>query len=167
MILQATIKWSNIAPAILYPREGNDSIINTWQAGQPFLIIMVAPNWCEIIQRWGHCIVRLDGLYKATRHGLPLYTLVVSDDDGHTWPIATALLLSNMSEMVAKFLDVVRMNLGDDEWAPMVMINKDAHKCAVINSVSLSFALCDFHVQQAWRRASTWFCRKGTTKKFQ
>jgi hypothetical protein len=43
-ILQATIKQSNIAPAILYPGEANNSIINTWQAGQPFLIIMAAPN---------------------------------------------------------------------------------------------------------------------------
>ncbi len=170
MILQATIEWSDIAPAILYPREGDDSIVDTWQAGRPFLIVMVAPNWGPIgvrSSRDGGGIVGLDGLYKATKHGLPLYTLVVSDDDGHTWPIATALLLRDTSEMVAKFLAVVRMNLGDDEWAPMVMINKDAHKCAVINSVGLSFTLCDFHVQQAWWRASTWFCRKGTIKKFQ
>jgi hypothetical protein len=73
----------------------------------------------------GCCIVGLDGLYKATKHGLPLYMLVASDDDGHTWPITTALLLSNTSEMVAKFLKVVRMNLGDDEWVLMVMIDKD------------------------------------------
>lgn len=137
-ILQATIERSDIAPAILYPGEGDDSVVDTWQAGRPFLIVMAAPNWREIIQRWGRRVVGLDGLYKATKHGLPLYALVASDDDGHTWPIATALL-------------------GDDEWAPTVMIDKDARERAAIDSVGLSFALCDFHVQQAWRRASTRF----------
>jgi hypothetical protein len=61
----------------------------------------------------------------STRHGLPLYKVVVGDDDGQIWPIATALLLSNTSEMVTKFLEVVRTNLGNDEWAPTMMINKD------------------------------------------
>jgi len=134
-ILQATIERPDIAPTVLFPTEGEETIEEAWNDRRPFLIVLAAPNARKIVREWGQRVVGLDGLYKATRYGLPLYALVASDTDGHTWPIAMAL--------------------GDGDWRPIVMIDKDARERAAIVALGLEFVLCDFHVQQAWRRATT------------
>lgn len=71
-ILQATIEWPNITPTVLFPTEGDETIEEAWNNCHPFLIVLMAPNVCKIVHKWGQHVVSLDGLYKATQYGLPL-----------------------------------------------------------------------------------------------
>ncbi len=97
------------------------------------------------------------------KHGLPLYVLVANDDEGHAWLIAFALMSHDTSEVLARFLEVVWVHIGG-KWAPTIMINKDATKCAVVWLISWDFVLCNFHIQQAWCQATTWYHNHNCTQ---
>jgi hypothetical protein len=149
------LEREDVASSVLYPSENDEKVDNAWQAKWPFLIVLTMPDLVEIAQQWGHCIVGLNGLYKAMKHRLPLYTLVANDEEGHAW-----LMSCDTSEVLAHFLEVVQRHVRG-EWAPTIMINKDATEHAAVQLIGWEFVLCDFHVQQAWCWATTQYCKKG------
>ena len=72
-------------------------------------------------------------VYKATKHGLLLYALVANDGEGHTWLIAFALMSWDMSEVLTRFLEIMKAHVDcEEEWAPTVMIEKDVTKRAAV-----------------------------------
>jgi hypothetical protein len=138
---------------VIYLTDKDPSVIDWWENWEAFTIVMLLPHVSKMVEKFRTKVVSLNGLFKLNKLRFPLYTLGVTDERGHTWPIAvTFSLLSKHSEIVC-FLSVVHTKIKaklDIIWEPMVMINHNAMEWKAVEKIGWPWLLCDFHVQHAW-----------------
>ncbi len=149
---------------MIYPTDEDPSIINQWENWEAFTVVMLLPHASKMVEKFRTKVVGLDGLFKSNKLRFPLYALGVTDERGHTWPIAVAFSSSSKHGEIARFLSVVRTKIEaelDIVWEPMVMIDHDATERKAVEKIRWPWLLCDFHVQHMWSEKARKVC-KGT-----
>jgi hypothetical protein len=70
----------------------------------------------------GQTIVELDGIYKHTKLGWPIWSLVVEDDLSHLWPIGTIIASSGSTGVLLHGLCILQQHVKIEisgEWDPL------------------------------------------------
>jgi len=127
-------------------------------------MVMLLPHASKMVEKFRTKVVSLNGLFKSNKLRFPLYTLGVTDERGHTWPITVALSLLSKHGKITHFLSMVHTKIKsklDIIWEPVVMIDKDAMEQKAVEKIGWSWLLCDFHVQHVWSEKVHKVC-KGT-----
>ncbi len=70
-----------------------------------FAIYFAAKDAVDIVATYGCEVIGLDRIYKTVCEKLPLYTITVADDLGHTWPVALAILSEDIANAIKHFLE--------------------------------------------------------------
>ncbi|KAF5830515.1 hypothetical protein DUNSADRAFT_14400 [Dunaliella salina] len=120
---------------------------------EPMLLVHQTAFQKEMMAKYGGTIVGMDATYKTNSWGLPLVLLVVADNHGNGYPIASAFIQREEQGQLAEFLRLLRT------WNPsfnptFFSIDKSQ---AEMNAIHAEFPdsrilLCDFHRQQLWQR---------------
>ncbi len=94
-----------------------------------FVIYFAAQDAVEIIAAYGCEVIRFTEIYKTVHEKLLLYTIMIADDLGHTWPVALAILSKDTTNANKHFLEAfhckIEHKLGQT-WQPTVMMDKSA-----------------------------------------
>lgn len=105
---------------------------------KPFLFVFMAPFCVDITQIYRRRIVRLDAIFKLNKHSFPTWALMAEDEQGHGWPIATAISSKASAEVIKQFLHVVKEKLESElgeAWAPYIMIDKDQAEHKAVTAI--------------------------------
>lgn len=160
--LHQTLQWPDITNCMVYPTDEDPSVINQWENQEAFTIIMLLPHASKMVEKFRMKVVGLNGLFKSNKLRFPLYTLGVTDERGHTWPITVAFSLSSKHSKIMHFLSMVHTKIKselDIIWEPVVMINKDATEWKAVEKIRWPWLLCDFHVQHMWSEKACKVCK--------
>ncbi len=94
-----------------------------------------------MVEKFRTKVVSLDGLFKLNKLRFPLYTLGVTDERGHTWPITvTSSSLSKHGEIM-HFLSMVHTKIEselDIIWAGIYSFPV-THTCWEVHTLYLSY----------------------------
>ena len=72
----------------------------------PMLLVHQTPFQQKMMAKYGGTIVGMDATYKTNLWGLPLLLIVVADNHGHGYPIASAFI---QSEEKGQLLEVLNL----------------------------------------------------------
>jgi hypothetical protein len=158
------LQWPDIADCVIYLTDEDPSVVNWWENWEAFTIVMLLPNVSEMVEKFRTKVVSLNGLFKSNKLRFPLYTLGVTDERGHTWPITVTFSSSSKHGKITHFLSMVHTKIKsklDIIWEPVVMINKDATEWKAVEKIRWLWLLCNFHIQHTWSEKAHKVC-KGT-----
>jgi len=82
-----TLQWPDIADCVIYLMDEDPSVVDWWENQEAFTVVMLLPHVSEMVEKFRMKVVSLDGLFKSNKLRFLLYTLGVTDERGHTWPI--------------------------------------------------------------------------------
>lgn len=71
---------------------------------QKMLLVHQSPFQKRMLKKYGNLSVGMDATYKTNLWGFPLINIVVVDNHGHGFPVATALIQSEEGSLIAGVL---------------------------------------------------------------
>ena len=72
----------------------------------PMLLVLQTPFQQKMMAKYGGTIVGMDATYKTNLWGLPLVLIVVADNHGHGYPIASAFIQSEEKGQLSEVLNL-------------------------------------------------------------
>jgi hypothetical protein len=96
-----------VQSVLLYPRAEDRSIQDEADEARPILVVLASTRVGELARRFGQELVGLDGIFKHTKLGWPIWTVVVEDDEGHGWPLATIISSSETVDVLYHGLKIL------------------------------------------------------------
>jgi len=109
--LDHLLKGEEVKPYLLYPRQGDRSVLDELNSSSLILIVLASMRAGELVWRFSCKIVGLDSIFKHTKLGWPIWSIVVQDLKGHGWPIATIFSSSETVDALYHGLQVLKKHI--------------------------------------------------------
>jgi len=144
-LLHQTLSSKEFKEYLVYPHEGDETVIERNQMDEPILIVMTGKHAATLVKNFGQQIIGLDGIYKLTKFSWPIWIIVVKDNGGHSWiigviaaPAESQVILSQGINLLCTY---IRKEMNGEKWTPHVMIDKDKVEQRALEEVGWPYLL--------------------------